>query len=119
MQTGSVAIRNQKYHIVLDDAYSLMSYVQWLADNAEDELDAISIIEGQAVFGIRQKAVRVKPELEARNTKISGIVQLIAKSPGKGCANMWQISDDMENWTFLPATTKANTKISGLIPASV
>jgi hypothetical protein len=117
-QIGSVSIRNIKYHVVLDDAYSLMSYVQSLADKADNEIDAMAIIEASG-FKVRSRSARVKSELEARNTKISGIVELLAKSPGKGCTNTWQMSDDKENWSFLPGTTKAITFVKGLTPASI
>ena len=114
-QTGKVAIRNQKYDQVLDDAHGLLNYVQTLADNAADEDDAIAIITASG-FDLKNQGVRIKPALTVVNTPVSGLVQLVAKSPGKRSANEWQMSVDRTVWTNLPATLEAKTSISGLTP---
>jgi hypothetical protein len=116
-EPGRVAERNQKYTVVLDDAYSLLSYVQSLADSASDEDEAIAIIAASG-FNMKHHGVKIKPDISVKNTKVSGTVQLIAKSPGKYSANEWQMSDDMINWINLPVTLTAKLSVNGLTPGT-
>ena len=114
---GSVAARDQKYDIVLDDAHGLLAYVQTLADSAANEEDAVALINASG-FDLKNHGVRVKPAVNVANTKVSGTIQLTAKSPGKRSANEWQMSTDRTAWTNLPATLEAKTSVAGLTPGN-
>ena len=114
---GSVAARNQKYDIVIDDAHGLLNYVQTIADNAANEDAAIAIINASG-FDLKHHGVRVKPAVTVNTSKVSGTVQLVAKSPAKRAANEWQMSTDRTIWTNLPATLMAKTTVSGLTPGT-
>ena len=114
---GSVAARDQQYDVVLDDAHGLLNYVQTLADVAANEEDAVALINASG-FDLKHHGVRVKPAITVNTTKVSGTVQLVAKSPAKRAANEWQMSTDRTIWTNLPATLEAKTTVSGLYPAT-
>lgn len=116
---GSAAARDEKYNLVLDNVRGIQGYVQKLADNAANEGTAITIIQSSG-FGLRVNGVRVKPPLEARNTKVSGTVKLIAKSAGKKASYEWQLSEDGGlTWTDIGTTLIAKTEINDLRPASI
>lgn len=110
---GSVEARNNAYDLVLDNVHNLLNYVQDLADNAADVDDALELIV-KSGFDVKNLGVRVKPDFEARNGKISGSVELIAKSLGVRTAYEWQKSSDQTTWTGLPTTLQAKTVVSGL-----
>ena len=111
---GAAAARDEKYNVVVDNVRGLQGYVQNLADNAPNPGAAITIIQSSG-FGLKVNGVRVKPPLEARNTKISGTVKLIAKAAGKRVSYQWQMSEDGGvTWTDLEVTLAANTSVSGL-----
>ncbi|MEP7169705.1 MAG: hypothetical protein ABI855_10080 [Bacteroidota bacterium] len=111
--TGSASARDLKYDIVLTEVYGLQSYVQGLADIAPDEATAIAIINASG-FGLKNRGVRVKPPLAARQGSIGGSIDLIAKSAGKRVSYEWQSSSDTITWTDLPVTLQAKTKVTGL-----
>jgi hypothetical protein len=114
---GSVAARDQQYDVVLDDAHGLLAYVQTIADNAANEEDSIAIINASG-FDLKHHGVRVKPAINVSSTKVSGTIQLVAKSPARRAANEWQMSTDRTIWTNLPATLMAKTTVAGLTPGS-
>ena len=115
---GSVQARDQAYDLVLRNVHTLQNYVQTLADNADDADDAKEIIICSG-FDLKAKSTHTKDELQAKHGTTSGTVQLTAKAKGIPSAYEWQMSDDREDWTFLPSTLQAKTLISGLSPASI
>jgi hypothetical protein len=114
---GSVAARNLKYDVVLKNVHTLQSYVQGLADNAVDEHTSIAIINASG-FDLKNKGVRVKPDLAVENAEISGSVQLVAKSAGRRSAYEWRKSADNVTWADLPSTLQAKTTVHDLPLAS-
>ena len=115
---GAVSARNLKYTVVLKNIHGIQSYVQTLADNAPDEATAIAIISASG-FDLKNKGVRVKPLLSAKNGAVSGTVALIAKSAGKRASYNWRQSIDNVAWTDLPPSLQAKTTVIGLTRASV
>jgi hypothetical protein len=112
---GSAALRDKKYEIVQDDLHEMLSYVQTLADKAEDETTAISIINASG-FSLKNRGVRVKPDLVVENGRISGSVKLTAKAVASRASYQWQSSADGSTWNDLPPTLQAKTKMEGLTP---
>lgn len=113
--TGSAAARDLKYDIVQDDLHGLLNYVQNLADKSADEPTAISIINTSG-FSLKNRGVRVKPDLVAENGAVSGSVKLTAKAAAVRASYQWQSSPDGLAWIDLPPTLQAKTTVSGLTP---
>ena len=114
---GSAAARDLAYDVVQDDLHGLLNYVQTIADNAADEPTAIAIINASG-FDLKNKGVRVKPDLKAENGDVSGSVKLTAKSEDKRAAYQWQMSPDNTNWSDLEPTLQAKTFVDGLTPGN-
>lgn len=114
--TGSVADRDLKYDVVLDDVHNWINYVQTLADNAVDEATAVLIIESSG-FDLKKKGVRVKAPLEAKQGDVSGSVKLTARSQGRA-SYQWQKSSDGIVFTNLPSTLQAKTMADGFTPGT-
>ncbi len=115
--TGSAAARDLDYDNVLIDVRGLLCYVQLLADKSVDEATAISIIQASG-FDLRNKGVRVKPPLAAKNGDTNGQAKLVAKSAGKRASYRWQQSVDGIVWTDLPVTLQAKTVVNELSAGS-
>src|ERR1035437_7151444 len=115
--TGSTSARNLKYDVLLKSVHGLQNYVQTLADNAVDEHTAIAIITASG-FDLKNKGVRVKPDLEAKQGVVSGNINLIAKSSGNRNAYNWGKSSDNITWIELPPTLQSKTTVSGLTPGT-
>ena len=115
--TGSAGARNLKYDALLKSVHGLQNYVQTLADNAVDEHTAIAIITASG-FDLKNKGVRVKPDLEAKQGVVSGNINLIAKSSGNRNAYNWGKSSDNITWIELPPTLQSKTTVSGLTPGT-
>jgi len=113
--TGSVAARDLQYDNVLDDVHDMLGYVQSLADNSADEATAVSIIEASG-FDLKNRGVRVKPQLAVKRGMVSGSVDLTAKSAGKRVSYEWRSSSNGTDWTMLPPTLQAKTTVTGLTP---
>jgi len=115
---GSVQARDQAYDLMLDNVHSELNYVQDLADAAADVDDALEVI-ALSGFDLKNHGVRVKPDFEAKNTELSGTVELAAKALGPRTAYEWFMSTDQTTWTELPTTMQAKTTVSGLTPGSI
>ena len=111
--TGSKALRDKAYDLVLDNVHNLQAYVQTLADNAADVDDAIALITNSG-FDLKNQGVRVKPDFEVKQGELSGSAELIAKFSGLRTANEWQMSTDQQTWIALPTTIQASTVVTGL-----
>lgn len=112
---GAAAARDLKYDKVLDDLNGLLAYVQNLADNSVDEPTAISIIEASG-FNVKNRGVRVKAPLSAKQGDVSGSVKLIAKSAAKRASYNWRKSGDGVTWTELPSSLQAKMIAEGFTP---
>jgi hypothetical protein len=117
---GSAAARNEKYDIVLNDLRDLQSYVQKLADDAGDVNTAIAIIQASG-FDLKNRGVRVKPDLQVKQGQASGQVIMIAKaaprSEGRAIYE-WQKSNDGTKWEPIFTTLGGRGIVNGLDPDS-
>jgi hypothetical protein len=114
---GAAAARDVKYDAALDDLNGLLGYVQNLADTSADEATAISIIQA-AGFNVKNRGVRVKAPLSAKQGDISGSVKLAAKSAGKRVSYNWRKSADGVVWTELPSSLQTKIIADGFTPGS-
>jgi hypothetical protein len=109
---GAVAQRDVDLEVVHTDLKSLRLYVQAIADASPDK--AIEIIES-AGFSAKKTSTRTKPDLAVKNGNDTGTVILIARGGGPRSAHEWQMSKDQINWTDLPVTIAAKTRVLGLV----
>jgi hypothetical protein len=115
---GTAAARDLKYGVVLDDLHLLLNYVQNTADAAPNYETAISIIQASG-FSVKVNGKFIKPPLAAKNGKVSGTVNVVAKSAGKRASYNWQYSNNNGTaWIDLPATLVAKTMVTGLTPTN-
>ncbi|MBP7498001.1 MAG: hypothetical protein KA792_10095 [Bacteroidales bacterium] len=114
---GKVQARNQAYDLVLDNAHTLLNYVQTLADRADTLEEAIRLILSSG-FDLKKSPVTAKSDLQAKNIIPSGTVKLTAKAVAGAGAYEWQKSSDAINWTELPGTIKATTTVKDLTPGT-
>lgn len=113
---GAAAARDIIYNKVKLDVMGLMGYVQRLADKTGNEQDAIALILASG-FDLKNRGVRVKPDLSAKHGKVSGLVKLAAKAESKRASYNWQQSaDNGTTWLSLPPTLMAKTSVAGLTP---
>jgi len=111
---GTSTTRDLEYDQVLQDIHGLLNYVQTLADKTSNEAEAKNLIT-RSGFEIKSRGIRLKVPLKAQNTKLKGIVKLLAKSAGKRASYNWQMSADKgKTWIDLPHTMKATTFVKGL-----
>ena len=106
--THSAAERNVAMDVVKDNLRALQGDVQDLAD--ADKTNARVIIEG-AGMQVKKTSTREKQKNSATNGPLSGQVDLIGEGPGP---HEWRMSTDTVNWTYLPATKVAKTRVSNL-----
>ena len=112
---GSAAKRDVKYSVVCKDIFSLMGYVQALANKAGSQMAAIAIISASG-FSVKGTNTFTKPPLAAKNTKMQRTVLLLAKAAAKRASYRWQQSTDKTNWIELPITLKAKALAKNLEP---
>ncbi len=112
---GAAEARNVALAVVAEDLRDLTAYVQQIADATPASSEAIIQSAG---LQVKQVTSRTKPDFEVKNDKVSGTVLLIAKSAGNRTSHDWQSSNNGSNFTALPSTIQAKTKVSGLTPAS-
>ena len=112
---GAREDRDVKLLAVRCDLDSLRVYVLGVA--FQHPADASAIFEG-AGMNVKRLGSRSKGELEVREGRVSGSVDLIAKAAAKTASYEWQYSSDQELWIDLPPTLQARTVIHGLTPAT-
>jgi hypothetical protein len=105
---GTADTRNAAKVVVDSDLHSLVGYVQSVADKTSAQSEAIILSAG---MNVKKSGAHSKPDFVAKNDKVSGTVLLSAKGSG---GHEWQQSTDGINWTNLPATAGAKTKVTGL-----
>jgi hypothetical protein len=112
---GTVTLRKAKRRKVESDLKRLKDYVQSVVELQTDSAVAAAIIEG-VLMSVRKTGKHSRPELQVRNTAISGTVEADAASVGRTAAYFWEFSVNQTDWTTVPATMQASTVISGLTP---
>jgi hypothetical protein len=97
------------------DLKRLRNDVQIVVEQQTSLADAQRVAES-AGMGLKRLGKIDKPELAAKFTGISSVVELDAKAVAPGASYYWQFSLDSKNWTSVPETMKHVTVISGLTP---
>ena len=115
--SGSVASRDAAYELCKKDMRSIRNMVQQLADN---NLPNAAIIVESAGLGVKSTGVRESIVFGAKNTLVSGTVNLIAPhiSRSRG-SHQWSYTTDLVGYTNRQAahsTVKARTTVAGLTP---
>lgn len=110
---GAVGARNTAYNVIKSDLIKLLAMVQSKAD--ANESNAAAII-GSAGFYVRNAPSAHKKQNAAFNTQLLGTVTLTADGTGH---HEWQMSKDQANIINLPATTSAQTQVTGLTTGDV
>ncbi len=110
---GATDARDAIMNTVLADLRSIMHLIQIKADT--NPVNAETIIMG-AGYDVKATSAKQKQQNTAKNAEVSGTVILTAEGSG---AHEWQQSKDQLNIIHLPATSKANTTVSGLTSGEV
>ena len=110
---GAVGLRNAAYNSVKADLQLILAMVQSKA-NANPNLAAAII--GSVGFFVKGSGSKQKKQNAAYNTEIVGTVTLTADG---GKHHEWEMSKDMVTIINLPATTTAQTQVTGLKPGDV
>jgi hypothetical protein len=98
------------------DMQSLLAVVQQIADANPSQAEAVLTAAGMFV---RQVTVRTKPDLAIFQGTSSGMVNVRAKSRGRGTTYWWAVSTDEKAWTVQPLPTKkAKTSFANLTPGT-
>ena len=97
------------------DLKHLRNDVQIVVEQQTNVADALKVATG-AGMTLKKTTKRNKPELAAKYTGISGVVELDAKAVAPSASYYWQFSLDAKNWSSVPETMKHVTVISGLTP---
>ena len=111
--SGAVGLRNATYQTIKIDMQLILSMVQ---TKANANLAIAEAIIGSVGFFVRSGGGSHKKQNAAFNTQILGTVTLTADGAGH---HEWQMSKDMVNITNLPATTTAETHVTGLTTGDV
>lgn len=114
--SGSAADRDVELAKVAIDMNMLKLVVQ-TAVNAQPAL--AESIAAKAAMRIRITAIRQKVVFHAKNTLVSGVVELFAPGVKARCFHEWASSPDNSNWTPMTTTLKASTGLAGLTPMTL
>src|SRR5688572_11962787 len=99
---GTASKRDMVYNKVCKDIYSLLWYVQQLADETKNELAAIALItsSGFSLKGVRGKG---KAQLKAKQVRGTTSIVLLAAAAGKRAIYHWQKAQTVKSGpTFRP-----------------
>jgi hypothetical protein len=108
--------RNAKLLLVRSDMRQLKAFVQSVADS--DLANAQSIIESSGM-SVGRRAIRVKPNLAAKQGKVTTLAEVYARAVKGRVSYEWQMSTDQKTWSDLPRTVKAQITVTGLTPATI
>lgn len=109
-------VLRQKRSVLDTYLTKLGHYVEDTANDPAITDDKREAIVASAGMTVKAQATHQKQHFEARNTKLSGTVRLLAEGIGRG-AHEWQYTADITNFTNriqVNSTTTAHTDISGL-----
>jgi hypothetical protein len=112
---GAVTQRRAKRRKVEADLGHLKDYVQSVVELQTDPVAAAAIIEA-VLMSVRKTGKHSQPELQARNTDVSGEVALAAAAVARDAVYFWEFSLNQTNWSSVPETLRASTVITGLTP---
>jgi hypothetical protein len=62
----------------------------------------------------RKATVRNTPDIDVKYGGLMGVVLLVARRMGKGCAYVFAYSTDQKSWVSCPLSLKVKTTVSGL-----
>ncbi len=110
---GTKAVRDDKKNAVVADMNQYHGYVEQLANANPSQAQ---VIVAAASMTLKNPATHPKSDLAVKQ-KVSGSVEVIAKSVKGARVHSWQYSTDGgKTWIDAPQTTKATTTITGLTP---
>jgi hypothetical protein len=113
---GAAQVRDGKRTTLLLLLDGLRSYVQTIAD--ADKENGAALIHS-AGMGLRKIPVHAPRVFRATMGGVSGSVQLVNASAGRGASYDWESSTDGgKTWQVAPSTTRARTLFTGLAPAT-
>jgi hypothetical protein len=112
---GTVTLRKAKRRKVESDLKRLKDYVQSVVELQTDAAAAAAIIEN-VLMSVRKTGKRSRPELQVRNTGVSGTVAADAAKVAAVAVYYWEYSLNQTDWTIVPETLQASTVITGLTP---
>jgi hypothetical protein len=112
---GTVTLRKAKRRKVESDLSRLKDYVWSVVETQTDSAAAAAIIEN-VLMSVRKTGKQSRPELQVRNTGVSGTVEADAASVARTAVYYWEYSVNQTDWVTVPATMQASTVISGLTP---
>jgi hypothetical protein len=110
---GMADARNARLAAVRADFEYLRCHVQQLADT--DPAEAAVIIE-RAGMSVKKPPSRNKAPFEARQGRVSGSAERVAKAVAKRASYEWQYSTDQASWVIAATTLQADVVVSGLTP---
>jgi hypothetical protein len=112
---GAVTLRRAKRKKVVADLNHLKDYVQSVVELQTDAAAAAAIIEN-VLMSVRKTGKRSRPELQVRNTGVSGTVAADAAKVAAVAVYYWEYSLNQTDWVTVPETLQASTVITGLTP---
>ncbi len=115
--TGTTQILHQKRHVYDTLVTKLSHYVEDTANDPTITDDKRELIVVSAGMLVKAQTAHQKHHFEARNTKLSGTVRLIAEGIGRG-AHEWQYTADVTGLTnriAVDSTTTAHTDVHSLV----
>lgn len=110
---GAVGERNAAYLVIKADLTLILAMVQTKANANQNIAEAII---GSVGFFVRSSKGKQKKQNAAYNTEVLGTVTLTADGTGH---HEWQMSKDQVTFINLPATTGAQTQVTGLSTGDV
>lgn len=108
---GATAARDEAEAAVIRDVRELLALVQIAANRAEDELEAVTIIE-TCGMKVRKKKINVKAEIAVtKDKKLAGVLRLTSKAAKRGlrASYEWQMSLNGINFTTIKTSTGSRT----------
>jgi len=109
---GAAADRDAKLKVMRAHMRLLKAFVQSLAD--ADVARSQVLIEGSGM-SVARKAVRTKPDFEARAGHTPATVDLACRAvKARRVTYFWQMSKNQVDWADLPETLRAKASVSGL-----
>jgi hypothetical protein len=112
---GGRQVRDDALKLVKEDAQQLHAYVQQLCNASPAEA---AVIAANAAMTLHKAGAHAKADVTVTH-KLSGTLHVSARSVKGAKAHDWQLSTDGgKTWSSLQSTTKANTVVTGLQPAT-
>jgi hypothetical protein len=111
---GGATRRNSSQRALSADLKRACAYVEGIAAADPEKAALIAAQAGMALWSV---PARNKPGLVAKSGRVSGVLNVITTAVNGATGYQWQHSlDGGKTWIDMPATTKAQTTLSGLTP---